>query len=189
MHAAADRLTPSSLLERVTAVLDRSAVRYALIGAAALAVYGVGRSTRDIDLFTLAATPLDDAWWEPLTHEGVRVRAARGAADDPLGGVVRLEQDGERPVDLVVVRYRWQQRVIERARPAAVAGTALPAASAPDLVLLKLFAGGAQDAWDIQQLLAGEDREALIAAVNAELGELPARCAALWRRIMEDLSC
>ncbi len=56
---------------------------------------------------------------------------------------------------------------------------------AADLILLKLFAGGAQDAWDIQQLLEGEDRAELIEEVEKLLPELPAQAAKLWRRILE----
>ena len=83
-------------------------------------------------------------------------------------------------------RHRWQQRILERAAPASAGGTRLPAARAQDLVLLKLFAGGAQDAWDIQQLLAGPDRATLIADVSADLDDLPDRCHRLWQRIVED---
>ena len=182
MHPTAHRL---SLLERVAATLERAGIAYALIGAAALAVHGVGRSTRDIDLLTLADAPLDGAWWKPLAAAGVQVSAARGDADDPLAGVIRFEQQGEQPVDLVVGRHRWQQRILERAEPASAGGTLLPAARVQDLVLLKLFAGGAQDAWDIEQLLAGPDRETLIADVAADLNDLPARCRARWQRIVE----
>ena len=182
MPAAAHRL---SLLGRVTATLDSAGVAYALIGAAALAVHGVGRATRDIDLLTLADAPLDSAWWKPLTDAGVEVSAARGDADDPLAGIIRFEQPGEQPVDLVVGRHRWQQRILERAEPASAGGTRLPAARAQDLVLLKLFAGGAQDAWDIEQLLAGPDRATLIAGVTADLDDLPPRCRTLWHRIVE----
>jgi hypothetical protein len=37
-----------SLVERVAAILDEAGVRYAVIGAAAMAARGVGRSTRDV---------------------------------------------------------------------------------------------------------------------------------------------
>lgn len=174
-----------SLVERVAAILDEAGVRYAVIGAAAMAVRGVGRSTRDVDLLTLSTVVLDQAWWKPLSEAGVRVSVARGDAEDPLAGVIRLDQEGERPVDVVVGRYRWQRRVLERAEPAVVGATSLPTALARDLVLLKLYAGGSQDAWDIEQLLAGPDREALIEAVAAETGDLPARCGRLWKRILD----
>ena len=173
-----------SLIERVAAILDQADARYAVIGAAAMAARGVGRSTSDVDLLTLSAVGFEQAWWMPLSRAGVNVSVSRGDADDPLAGVVRFEQEGERPVDLVVGRYRWQQRILERAEPAVVGGASLPTVLAPDLVLLKLYAGGSQDAWDIEQMLAGPDREALIAAVAANLDDLPARCRRLWSRIM-----
>ena len=74
-----------------------------------------------------------------------------------------LDQAGQRPVDLLVGRHRWQHRLLDRAEPAVSGGTPLPTALARDLVLLKLFAGGSQDAWDIEQLLAGPDRGTLVA--------------------------
>ena len=173
-----------SLLERVAGVLDEAGARYAVIGAAAMAVHGVGRSTRDIDLLTLSTEWIDATRWAPLSDAGVNVSVARGDADDPLAGVIRFDQAGERPVDLVVGRHRWQQRLLERAEPAVAAGRSLPTARARDLVLLKLFAGGSQDAWDIEQLLAGPDRDALVGDVTTDLGDLPAACRKLWRRIL-----
>lgn len=177
-----------SLVERVAAILDRAGARYAVIGAAAMAARGVGRSTRDVDLLTLSTDWLDATWWAPLSETGVKVSPARGDADDPLAGVVRFEAAGERPVDLVVGRHRWQRRVLDRAAPAMIGGTSLPTVLARDLVLLKLFAGGSQDAWDVEQLLAGPDREALVAAVAADVGDLPAPCGRLWNRILKALS-
>jgi hypothetical protein len=51
------------------------------------------------------------------------------------------------------------------------------------LILLKLYAGGPQDAWDIAQLLGGEDRGALVAAVDALVTLLPDDARSLWRTI------
>lgn len=68
---------------------------------------------------------------------------------------------------------------------AVIGATALAvhgvSAAPADLVLLKLYAGGPQDAWDIAQLL--DAAPAIEPLVEASLGGLPAECAALWRRI------
>ena len=173
-----------SLVERVVAVLDRANTRYAVIGAAAMAVHGVGRSTRDIDLLTLSTEWIDATRWASLSDAGVDVSVVRGDGSDPLAGVIRFDEADERPVDLVVGRYQWQQRLLERAEPAVSGETTLPTALARDLILLKLFAGGSQDAWDIEQLLAGPDRDALVDDVTTDLGDLPAGCRTLWRRIL-----
>ena len=175
-----------SLLDRVTAVLDGAGPRYAVIGASAMAARGVARSTHDIDLLTLADACLDAALWAPLADAGVAVSVTRGDAEDPLAGVVRFEEGGTRPVDLVVGRHRWQVRMLDRAEPAVVGGSSVPTVQARDLIALKLFAGGAQDAWDVAQLLAGPDREALIAEVSADIGDLPARCRKSWERILAE---
>ena len=184
MPGPADRLR---LVQRVAATLTEAGARFALIGAAAMAVHGVARSTRDVDLLTLLDISLDDASWTPLTEAGVNVSVTRGNADDPLAGVVRFAQEGQDQVDLVVGRYRWQQRIVERAAPAVVGGSVtLPTAQSRDLILLKLFAGGSQDLWDIQQLIAGTDSEILVSAVTDDLDELPARCRRLWARVLRD---
>ena len=173
-----------SLLDRVAEILDGAGARYAVIGASAMAAHGVARSTHDIDLLTLADACLDAGLWAPLADAGVAVSVVRGDAADPLAGVVRFNERGKRPVDLVVGRYRWQVRMLGRAELAVVGGSSVPTVQARDLVALKLFAGGAQDAWDVAQLLAGPDREALIAEVSADIGDLPAHCRKSWERIL-----
>jgi hypothetical protein len=42
-----------------------------------------------------------------------------------------------------------------------------------------------RDAWDIQQILAGPERDALIAGVDRELQDLPQECSRLWQRILD----
>ena len=51
-----------------------------------------------------------------------------------------------------------------------------------DLVLLKLYAGGSQDRWDIDQLLAIGGR-ALVDGVEEHLPQLPPASRALWKTI------
>ena len=173
------------LLLRVMTVLDRLGVRYALIGAGALAVHGVARSTFDLDLLTTNQAALDPAAWAGLASDShVHVDVRRGDADDPLAGVVRVETPGEPEIDVVVGRWEWQTEAIERSHPVVVANVELPVVGAADLILLKLFAGGSQDRWDIEQLLAGDDRPALTAEVESRLGSLPIEARHAWIRIV-----
>jgi hypothetical protein len=55
-----------------------------------------------------------------------------------------------------------------------------------DLVLLKLFAGGSQDRWDIEQLLALDTGTATREDVERRLSALPARCCEVWARVREE---
>jgi hypothetical protein len=166
-----------TLAERVTTLLNYAHVAHAVVGAAALAAAGVVRSSLDLDLLTLDVRVLDRRLWTVLADDGVEIDVRRGDADDPLAGVVRATAPDERPVDVIVGRFAWQQRAVERAR---VLPTGERVVLPRDLVLLKLFAGGAQDVWDIRQLLAAMDREALVAQVEEDLPDLPAPAGALW---------
>jgi len=175
----------SRLLDLVADHLGRRGVRCALIGAAAMAVHGVSRSTIDVDLLVTDRRVLDAAFWSelpPIVSREIRA----GDASDPLAGVVRLSSGGERDVDLVVGRGGWQDDILARAEETRHGGRTLPTASVADLILLKLYAGGSQDRWDIEQLLAGPDRSARVEAVERSVRQLPEDARALWRAIRAD---
>lgn len=170
------------LLFSVAAVLGREGISYALIGAGALARHGVARSTVAWDLLVVEPACLERERWSALARDGIDVSPRRGDASDPLAGVVRFEGPGEGPVDLVIGKLGWQRDILLRAEPMGIAGKTLPVVQAPDLILLKLYAGGPQDAWDITQLLAGGvSRE----DVERELDKLPPKSRALWRRLTQ----
>lgn len=165
------------LSERVHSLLDASHIPHALIGASALASLGVVRSTLDVDFLTTDARALDAGVWAPLRTDDTEVDIRRGDHDDPLAGVVRLSMPEERPVDLIVGRHAWQSRAVDRAR-VLPSGTrvVLPR----DLVLLKLFAGGKHDMWDIEQLLTAVAEPSLLRDIDADLPDLPPDCRGRW---------
>lgn len=171
------------LLAQVLAALEAANIRHALIGAGAMAVHGVSRATLDLDLLTTDRSVLDAGRWEHLRGEQIEVDARRGDSEDPLAGVVRFRKKGERSVDLIVGRHSWQEGIVQRGEQRTVEGVVIPVVRRADLILSKLFAGGSQDAWDIEELLAARDRDALAAKVESRLGELPPDCADLWRKI------
>ena len=173
-----------SLLATVASRLDELGIDYCAIGAAALAAHGVSRSTQDIDLFTTDARALDRSSWSDLPSD-VRSDVRRGDAFDALLGVVRFTQAGEVDVDLVVGKFRWQSAVVARALPTSIEGVSLRVAAPAGLILLKLHAGGAKDAWDIAQLLPDVDAS-LFAAVEEQLPDLPDDARALWERLLAE---
>jgi len=174
-----------TLSTRVLAALHAAEISYALIGAGALTVHGVTRATLDSDFLVLDSSCLRRDFWTDLESHGISVDVRKGDLTDPLAGVVRFEAAGEGPVDVVVGKFKWQRKVLDQAIHKTTPQGDLPVVRAADLVLLKLYAGSAQDAWDIQQLLEGEDRDELISEVERLLPELPAEAAKLWRRILE----
>lgn len=169
-----------TLLEQVVGVLGRVRIPHALIGAGALAVHGVIRSTLDQDLLAVDGRALDSAQWKGLRDAEVDIR--RGDADDPLAGVIRFRATGERDVDLVIGRGAWQRDIVSRAQPVRIGSTDINVATAADLVLLKLYAGGSQDKWDVEQLLAADSTGNLRWQVEGRLPALPSRARELWER-------
>jgi hypothetical protein len=165
------------LFERVVERLRSRSIAHALIGAAALAVHGVSRSTMDQDLLSVDTRALDPRLWSALSQVSVDVR--RGDAADPLAGVIRFRASAERDVDLVIGRGEWQQDVISRAAPVRIGDVEVPVVTAADLVLLKLYAGGSQDKWDIEQLLAAGGGD-LRQQVESRLPAIPRRCRDIW---------
>ena len=166
-----------TLLERVTSLLTAHQIPFALIGAAALAARGIAHSIFDIELLTTDRRVLDLGLWTPLSGTDVGADVRHGDPDDPLAGVVRLESPGERPVDIVVGRYAWQSRAVASAERLQ-GGT--PVVTPRDLILLKLHAGGAQDLWDIRELLALPGADDLVAAVTDGLDECSPALRVTW---------
>jgi hypothetical protein len=109
------------------------------------------------------------------------VDVRRGDAADPLRGVVRFSRPDEPDVDVIIGRPERQQDVLTRA--SLRTGHDVPVASPAELILLKLYAGGSQDAWEIDQLLMTDASGAAGLEVEQRLGLLPADSQRLWERI------
>jgi hypothetical protein len=176
------------LLQRVLAILDSANVRYALVGAVAVASRGVPRSTFDLDLFTTDKQVFRDELWAGLRHDGVSVDVRRGDQFDPLGGVVRI---GTKPdqIDVVVGKWKWEHAVIERAQPVEIRdGIRIPLPSTADLILLKLAAGGPLDYVDAYNLLKLGPQNELAAEISSKIGDLPDDAQKLWQRLLTELT-
>lgn len=177
----------SSLLRRVHERLAESGIAHALIGAAALAIHGISRSTFDQDLLVIDRRALEPSIWVGIA-DGADVDIRRGDDDDPLAGVVRLVSPGERDVDVVVGRHEWQRGILDEAIVCDTPGGAIPVAAPAGLVLLKLYAGAPQDLWDIEQLRTAVGGPALDAAVNSQVHSLPLRAREAWARLISTTS-
>ena len=176
------------MIQRVKEILDRHRVQYAVIGAMAMAARGHARFSLDFDFLTTDKAVLDPQMWEELVRDGIPVDVRRGEFDDPLSGVVRVGDPAE--VDVVVGKWKWEQRVVENAEPLQVVGMTLPVAKASDLILTKLNAGGIKGQLDVIGLLEVGPREQLIAEVESKLGDLPSTAEkdarALWQTILSE---
>jgi hypothetical protein len=154
-----------ALAERVAHAARALGIDTALIGAAALAVHSYARGTEDIDLAT-AVDPRTQlaALARNLAETGLHTQLRLPDDDDPLAGVLvvweRADENGE-PADMVEVinffdpmRSLLNPARVAIARAVEVSGTGLRCVTLPDLIALKLYAGGSGDLADIVQLLA-----------------------------------
>lgn len=170
----------------VVRVLEHERIPHALIGAAALAIHGVSRSTADVDLLTVDARVLGLEDWGELESGGCELRVLTGGADDPLAGSVRLTRADE-IVDVVVGRFSWQREIVDAAEPMSVGQLSVPVARPAGLVLLKLHAGGPKDAWDIRALFeVSSDVATLETEVDGVVSRLPSDARQLWSRLRPD---
>lgn len=153
------------LAERVAGVARQLGIETALIGAAALAAHHYVRGTDDIDLATSVdpRTTLRELQ-EALVQLGLHAKLNMPDDEDVLGGVLGVweREDAEgTPLEVVEV-VNFHNPYHPRPNPAAHAiGNAMPLEEGsqlryvrlPDLIALKLYAGGRTDLADIGELL------------------------------------
>lgn len=173
-------------VEAVIRTLDHLGVTFALIGAHAVALRGHPRMTLDYDFLTTDRRVLERASWSALERAGATIDPRTGDFDDPLGGVVRIALEDGTEADVVVGKWEWEQRVIDRAEVMDVGGIRVRVPHTSDLILLKLSAGGILDLQDVTALLeASRDRESVVREVGERVREVGADAVRAWRQLSD----
>jgi hypothetical protein len=141
--------------EDVVGILNQHRVDAVVIGAVALAAYHYVRQTEDIDLGVNADISVMRAITTSLRKAGYEVELREPDGDDPLGGVI----DVSGPFGLIqIVSFSGRfPAVIEDAVRASTLvvreKSPLRLVPIPQLVALKLYAGGHKSKADIVELL------------------------------------
>ena len=149
-----------AVAEEVAAECLRAGVECAVIGAMALAAHKYPRATEDFDLAT-NVNPFQQlpAIAEALRHRGHEVELVTPDAEDPLGGVLNITGNGFGLVQVVNYENPFSERptpglaAIQRATVGLLGSSTLRVVTLPDLVALKLYAGGPKSRADITELL------------------------------------
>ena len=142
--------------ETVAGILKRHRNDAVVIGAVALAAYHYVRQTNDIDLGVNADLPTLRALVESLRREGFTAELREPDSADPLGGVI----DVTGPFGLLqIISFagRFPAVIDDALRTAKLvvrAGSPLRLVPIPQLIALKLYAGGYKSKADIVELLA-----------------------------------
>jgi len=141
--------------EEVARILHEQEVSVIVIGATALAAHHYVRMTHDIDLGVNASIPQLHAIRDALAKANFNAVLREPDGQDPLGGVIDIT--GSFGLVQIISFHDRFPAVIEDALNAATASirpnSLLKLAPLPQLVALKLYAGGLKSKADIAELL------------------------------------
>ena len=146
---------PARLLLDVIDVLNESQIPYAVIGAFAVACYGVPRYTGDADGVAwlkepgISAEQLKDR----LAAAGYDAAIRRGDIEDPILLTIRVDDEFKNRFDLLLSVRGMDPDAVHRCFTTQLLDSAVRVIGAEDLVGMKLFAGGPQDVMDVRGIL------------------------------------
>ena len=146
---------PVHLLLDVVDVLNGLQIPYAVVGALAVSFYGIPRSTNDADtvVWLQQSGRTVKELETTLSGAGYTARVTKGDVEDPISGVVSIEDIHANRMDLLLGIRGMPADASARARTTSVLGATLKIVSAEDLIGMKLFAGGVQDIEDVRGIL------------------------------------
>jgi hypothetical protein len=155
MRAKESGQSPLLLLD-VIDILNKQKVPYAVIGAMAVSFYGVVRSSLDADALIRPQEGRAGlrALRSALIKAGMHVVVRQGGVDDPLTGIILIEDDHENHVDLLLGIKKADADLFQRVTRVPFQGETINMASAEDLICLKIYAGGVKDLADAQGILS-----------------------------------
>lgn len=144
-----------TLLHTAVDIIEKAAIRYAVVGALARNAWGRPRTTMDVDL----AVMLDAAEAERLQagffDAGFVVRKVRRGDDgDPVPELLLLAHasDAALRVDLLIAKTPFEMEAIGRRRLATVYGRSCHVVTPEDLVVYKVVSGRSQDLADVEDV-------------------------------------
>ena len=125
--------------------------QYALIGGFAVSAWGIPRATHDVD-FALALGAVSPTAFSLYLNAEFQV----GDENDPLRGVYHLGYATKGltiPIQLILLPAQWRKVIVDNVVELSILECTVPVISWQALILLKLYAGGAQDLLDAQQVM------------------------------------
>jgi len=169
----------SAYARRALRALNGAKVPYALVGAVALAVRGLPRMTRDLDVVVV----IEDAYaaLDALGAAGFHSIAPVVRGEDPEPMYV-LKDRGGNEVDLLVAAGEPESTIVAEAPKATAFGVRAPVASLEHLVLMYLYSNQPRHLGDFARIVT-ETKVDLAAVERYLLDVHPEMLAALRERV------
>jgi len=171
----------ASTVRRALVSLAQTKVPHCVIGATALAVRGLPRMTRDLDVVVMvddAAVAID-----ALRSAGLRATTPTGTAEDPEPMIVFVDPRTRVEVDLLIAAGDPEVTAIEQASKATVFGTRAPVATLESLLLLYLYSNQPKHLGDFAAIV--QSRRADLARAERTLALMHEEMLARWRSRVE----
>jgi hypothetical protein len=164
-------------VRRALASLAKADIPHCVIGATALAVRGLPRMTRDLDV----AVMIDDvaAAIDALRRAGLRAATPTGSTEDPEPMVVFVDPGTQVEVGLRIAAGDPEATAIDQALPATVFGARAPVATLESLLLLYLYSNQPKHLGDFAAIVQSERAD--LARAERALALMHEEMLAEWR--------
>jgi len=135
--------------------LNKLNIPYAVVGALAVAYYGIVRASLDADavIFVSDMDNTVEKIKKNIIGAGLNVVFKRGAIDDPLKGVVLVEDSHANQVDLILGIKGLGSDALERTRKGELNDEPLAMIGPEDLIAMKIFSGSMKDLEDVRGVI------------------------------------
>jgi predicted nucleotidyltransferase len=144
----------SLLLLDIIEFLNKRGIPYAIIGAFAASFYGVVRASLDADaVISILSPAVTDDFCANLNSWGLNAVYRKGDTEDPIAGVINIEDQFSNRVDLLMGIRGMRQEVFSRCQEAQFMGVSIKLVSIEDFIALKIFAGSPKDVGDVMGVM------------------------------------
>ena len=132
--------------------LSAENVKFLLVGAYAVAVYGYPRATKDIDILVRATPDNASSLMKALARFGAPLSGV-SAADFSMEGIVFQIGNSPRRIDILTrISGIDFQQAYDRRKVVSLDGMEIPVISLEDLIANKRATGRTQDLADVERL-------------------------------------
>ena len=168
----------AATVRRALRALGKTGVPHCVIGATALAVRGLPRMTRDLDVAVL----IDDAprVWEAFARAALRASTPTGSPDDPEPMVIFTDPKTGVEVDLLVAAGDPEATAIADAPRANVFGVKAPVAMLEHLLLMYLYSNQPRHLGDFAAIV--QSGKADLSKAERMLREMHPEMVPTWKR-------
>lgn len=161
------------LLHDLNSLFEQNKIRWYVFGAQAAIIHGASRMTADVDVTVIYGDRPLETLINSLKSGGFDIRVADPEEFIERTGVLpALHIKTGMPVDIVFGRSGLEEEFERRARRYDIEGVKVPAASAEDVVTMKILAGREKDLEDALAILSAQHEIIDMPHIQKNLGML-----------------